>query len=243
MSSSTTAREPDSSAVVETTAFWDSFWPTLAAGVIASLITGLIVGLAIWRVQQASDNRRFEREARRELARFRRRLLQRLAQPDIETLVIGPAANSARRATELAAFIESQPIDEWRGTLADERGFLDLLNSVIGGHAVFEVSARQLDYALQRAIRAHNAAAGLSDSNDSADHAFFVGMVAGFTPDVILTWIDQPAGERARFEQSYAALRADERVAARVVPYVTARAELIAWMRALRRAVGLDQQS
>ena len=155
-------------------------------------------------MQQASDNRRFEREARRELARLRRRLLQRLAQPDIETLVIAPAVSSARRATELAAFVESQPIDEWRGT---------------------------------------HAAAGLGDSNDSADHAYFVGMVAGFTPEVILTWIDQPAGERTRFEQSYAALRADERVAARVVPYVTARAELVAWMRALRRAVGLDQQS
>ena len=115
-----------------------------------------------------------------------------------------PAVSSARRATELAAFVESQPIDEWRGT---------------------------------------HAAAGLGDSNDSADHAYFVGMVAGFTPEVILTWIDQPAGERTRFEQSYAALRADEGVAARVVPYVTARAELVAWMRALRRAVGLDQQS
>jgi hypothetical protein len=199
------------------------------------------VGLAIWKVQQASDERRFEREARRELARFRRRLVQRLVQPDLETLVIGRAANSARRATELATFIESQPVDEWRETLMDERAFLDLLTSVVESHAGFAAAAGQLD-ALQAAIRAHNAAAGMSESNDSADHAYFIGVIAGFTPEVTLTWIDMPPSERARFDKSFAALKADGKIAARVVPYVTARSELLAWLRPLRGAVGLEHR-
>jgi hypothetical protein len=227
----------------ETVGFWDAFWPTLAAGVIASLLTGLIVGLAIWRVQQASDERRYEHEARREFARFRRRLVQGLVQPDLETIVIGRAVNSARRATELATFIESQPIDEWRETLEDERGLLDLLTSVVEGHAVFTAAAGELDYALQAAIRAHNATAGLSESNDSADRAYFVGVIAGFTPEVTLSWIDLPPSARPRFDRSFAALQSDQNVAARVVPYKTTRSELVAWLRALRRALGISRLS
>jgi hypothetical protein len=192
-------------------------------------------------VQQASDDRRFERDARRELARFRRRLLHQLLQPDLETLIIGRAVNSARRATDLAKSIESQPVGEWRETLADERGFLDLLMAVVESHEVFAEAAGELDYVLQAAIRAYNAGAGIDAVNDSADHAYFVGVVAGFVPEVILTWIDMPGSARTRFDKSFAALDADEKVAARVVPYVTARSELLAWLRALRRSVGLEQ--
>jgi len=223
--------------------FWDVFWPTLVAGLIASLVTGLLVGLAIWRVQQASDNRRFQRDATRELARFRRRLLERLVQPDLETVVIGLAANSARRATELALFIESQPIDEWRETLPDERGFLDLATSIVGRHATFATVAGELDYALQPAIRAYNSAAGIGDSNDSADHAYFVGRITGFAPDVLLTWIDMPPSAGPRFDKSFTALRADDKVARLVVPYVTARAELVAFIKALRRAMTVERRS
>jgi hypothetical protein len=74
-------------------------------------------------------------------------LVQRLVQPDLETLVIGRAVNSARRATELATFIEAQPIDEWRGDARGKRGFLDLLTSVVEGDAVFAAAAGQLDSA------------------------------------------------------------------------------------------------
>jgi len=211
------------SGTTEFASFSVSFWAGLYSGAIYSLFTGVLVGFAVWGAQLVADNRRERRAHEEEIEQLRQRVKHVNFQD--KTLVVTSAELSCPRpASDVIKILEGIPIDSWKTSSDDDKGFVKELKDLRHGYMQFMEDARRLDSILRGFIRRYNDMRGAIAANDPANQGYFIGRTFGFDAPAIMPWLD--SGSSEILEQSYGDAIKDSSIMNLIEPYKRSRASL-----------------
>ncbi len=137
----------------------DAFWVAPWSGLIYSVVVGLVVGLVLFFVTRWTDNRRFTRLCKGQLALFKERLIGAFMQPwpvgaPLPTEALEPLVTIGRNTREVVAIIQDHyPISEWQEALKGEAAFFKALRDVQKTYTAFTGVATHYDVTLAQATQ------------------------------------------------------------------------------------------